>query len=113
MSGVSSVLSGNLVTGVTRTLSSPGTLWLVLGLVFFFPLRVDLVTHTLLFFFFDFLEFGAGCAGRRVPLESGRGWGNWAWSGSEVGWQAAAVREESCFRFLGCGSSSSLSSSIS
>lgn len=110
MSGVSSVLSGNRVTGVIKTVSSAGALWLLLllALLFFFPFRVDLVTHTLLFFFFDFLEFGAVGAGRATPLELG--WGNGVCSWSEESW---IVREESCFCFLGGGSSSSLSFSLS
>lgn len=114
---MSSFLSGNLGTGVIGTVSSDGV-FCGFGLVFFFPLRVDLVTQTLLlFFFFDFffvvVVVAAGvlklfptllleiCGVDAVAMGIS---GVCCWS---------SAKEERCFCFLGGGSSSSSSSSMS
>jgi hypothetical protein len=113
---VSSLLSGNLGIGEIKTVSSDGV-FCGFCFVFFLPLRVDLVTQTLLlFFFFDFFFVVVGVIlvgflNSLAPLLLSLFKISAIVVGSGGSW--FCVKEESCFCFLGGGSSSSPSSSMS
>ncbi|KAF1897493.1 hypothetical protein Lal_00035199 [Lupinus albus] len=107
ISGMSSLLSGNLWIGVISTVSSLLALLLLLLLLllltllffFFFPF-FDFVAHMLLFFFFDFFGFiaiiGNVMTASKEPLLLITA------SGGSV--DGDSPSEERCFCFFGSGS---------